>query len=564
MDLLICSALTVLELTSLRSALEADVPSIFSKFIVVLLLQYVTLKLYRIVLYPAFFSPLRHLPGPKDNNLFLGQEVNRYRAESPIGLELEWMREWPNAPFIRSLTIAGRETLLVNSLGAHKAFLQTHVYDFVKPPFFARMVGEITGKGLLFAEGDQHRHQRKLLSGPFSVPSIRKIMPVFQEEAQRLSGVFESAIGEKPYSSIEVTNAFSESFMDTIGIAVLGIRLETLSSIYPLGFQELYNRMLHQEPVGQLISLVNAFVPIRRFLPLEANHRFIRAKNDLGKMLREIIEKRARELADGTFRREMGESRDILTYMLEEAEVQRKETGAEVWTVDDIVGHLLNFTSAGHESTSTTLVWAVYVLSTKHAIQDKLRAEIQLLLENNPKPSHDEISGLPYLNNFLREVLRLYSPTIMVPRTASRDLLIEGVLIPQGTQVELRGPTIHHHPGVWGFDSAGTFDPDRFNTDTNTNTNTNTNNSINPYAFEAFLQGPRMCPGRHLALAGVKAMLVELVRRWRFLGVEGVEGVEGGQLLAGGEEEVGRGVRVANPSLTFRPAGGLRVRFERA
>lgn len=120
-----------------------------------------------------------------------------------MGLLLAWSRRWPDAPFIRYLSVFGKEALIVNSLAAHKAVLQTHVYDFVKPPFFVRLVGEIAGTGLLFAEGEYHRHQRRLLTGPFSVPSMRKILPVFQRKAESLSKEFGRALGDRPYASIE-------------------------------------------------------------------------------------------------------------------------------------------------------------------------------------------------------------------------------------------------------------------------------------------------------------------------------------------------------------------------
>lgn len=135
--------------------------------------------------------------------MVLGQELNKFRAESPVGVQLGWSRRWPDAPFIRYLSIAGREALVVNSLAAHRAVLQTHVYDFEKPPFFARLVGEITGVGLLFAEGEDHKRQRKLLAGPFSVPSMRKILPVFQKSVKPLSNDFEKVLGDKQYASIE-------------------------------------------------------------------------------------------------------------------------------------------------------------------------------------------------------------------------------------------------------------------------------------------------------------------------------------------------------------------------
>ncbi|KAI1462403.1 cytochrome P450 [Annulohypoxylon moriforme] len=519
-------------------------------FLRVLSIKYLPI-LWFILVYSDYSSPFRNLPGPHDDNIIFGQEVGKFLAESPVELQLKWMRKWPDAPFIKYPSFAGRKVLLVNSLAAYKTVLQTHAYDFVKPPFFARLVGEITGVGLLFAEGESHKHERRLLAGPFSVPSMRKLLPVFREKARDLSDEFEELLGGKPYATVEAIETLSKSTMDTIGVTVLGIELNTISSMYPRSFQELYGQILHQEPAGQLISVINAFIPIRKFLPFGANRRFIQATTDLRNMLREIIQKRAAELADGTFKKNIGESRDLLTYMLEEAQLRRKETGKEDWSVDDIIGHLLNFTSAGHESTATTISWSLYVLATNHHIQDRLRSEINSLLEANPEPDYDAIFGLPFLHNFIREVLRLYPPSYMAQRKATRNLTIENVLIPKDTQLDIIIPAAHQHPSIWG-PSAAVFDPDRWTALTGT--------AASPFAFEAFLQGPRTCPGRNFALIEVKAVLVELVPKWRFLGIERKKG---GEMLMDGEERVGRGVKLANPSLTYRPADGLFVRFER-
>ncbi|TRX95459.1 hypothetical protein FHL15_003790 [Xylaria flabelliformis] len=559
MDIAICVVLVSVEsyLSNVGSKGEES-PRHITTFISSFLLHYVIFKSYRLYLYPRFFSPLRHVPGPWGSNIILGQELNKFRADSPIGLQLGWSRIWPDAPFIRYSSIAGRAVLIVNSIAAHKAVLQTHAYDFVKPPLFARLVGEIAGRGLLFAEGEDHRHQRKLLAGPFSVPSMRKILPVFRRKAESLSKSFQEALGDRPHASIEVIDALSKSTMDTIGVTVLGIELDTLSSIYPVSFQELYSRVLHQGLLGQLIWVINAFIPIRRFVPLEANRRFQQANRDLRKMLRTIIEQRNADLRDGTFKKEMGASRDLLTYMLEESELQRQQTGREPWTTEDIIGHV------SHETTANALSWALYALSTRHPVQHKLRTEIRALLERNSTPTYDEINELPYLHNVVREVLRVYSPSLMGPRQASKDLIIEGVRIPKGTQIDLHMPLLHHHQDVWGPD-ASVFDPERWDT--------RTGDGASLYAFEAFIQGPRMCPGKNFALTQIKATLIELVSKWRFLGIERWDGIAESkknsdhendrELLVDGEEEIGRGVKLANPTLTYRPAGGLLVRFER-
>jgi hypothetical protein len=64
-------------------------------------------------------------------------------------------------PFIRYLTFANTELLLVNNLQAHCEVLQTKCYEFEKPEFFRRVVGELVGVGSLFTEGEEHKMQRK-------------------------------------------------------------------------------------------------------------------------------------------------------------------------------------------------------------------------------------------------------------------------------------------------------------------------------------------------------------------------------------------------------------------
>lgn len=50
------------------------------------------------------------------------------------------------------------------------------------------------------------------------------------------------------------------------------------------------------------------------------------------------------------------------------------------------------------------------VMATHPAIQNKLRAAIQGLLSTSPDPSNAEMEKLTYLENFLKEVMRLYPP----------------------------------------------------------------------------------------------------------------------------------------------------------
>ena len=64
--------------------------------------------------------------------------------------------------------------------------------------------------------------------------------------------------------------------------------------------------------------------------------------------------------------------------------------------------------SAGHETSATTLTWAVHVLANRPDVDQRLRREISHLPPGDP--DYAGIESLRYLHNFCREVLRVYAP----------------------------------------------------------------------------------------------------------------------------------------------------------
>jgi hypothetical protein len=59
----------------------------------------------------------------------------------------------------------GMEFLVINSIKAMHEIAQTHCYSFIKPPFLFRTSGSIIGRGIFFAEGEEHKRQKRSLTG---------------------------------------------------------------------------------------------------------------------------------------------------------------------------------------------------------------------------------------------------------------------------------------------------------------------------------------------------------------------------------------------------------------
>ncbi|KAH8847789.1 hypothetical protein MCOR27_001908 [Pyricularia oryzae] len=546
MDIQTCAVLSALETVawvgfheyrSLALTTRKELVAVFSVFFLV---QYFCAKIYRIFIYPVHVSPLRHLPTPKGNHFMLGQLVNQFRASCPNELYLKWTSQWPDSPFVRFFTIGNKESLLINGIEANREVFATHCYAFTKPSLFLRFVGDIAGTGLLFTEGDEHKRHRKMILNVFSVPNLKKMFPIFQEKAEELSQHLDATIAASTGDSIDVQCIYSKATIDIIGITALGLDLRNLKSTkLRMDFLQCYRRMHEQPFSAALISFINVHVPIRRLLWfVRANRDFVEASQEVRAMLRTCIRERIRDVDSRKGAEVKFQSRDLLTYMVEERLLAQCK---DPLTTEDILGHLLNFLSAGHETTTGVMTWASYVLATNPRIQDRLRAEVEALLKESPCPSYSDIERMKYMHNFVREVLRLYSPAVATYREAAKDVTICGTLIPKGTHLVLCPSVCNKSKRIWGAD-AEEFVPERWEK--------LDGEAASPYSIMTFLAGPRQCIGKQYALQEVKVLLIEVISKFRLLPTE--------ELVSNDFK-----VNISNPGVVLRPKGGMVLRVER-
>ena len=144
----------------------------------------------------------------------------------------------------------------------------------------------------------------------------------------------------------------------------------------------------------------------------------------------------------------------------------------------DLLSNVNTFFFAGSDTTSLALTWIIYLLSMYPSLQDRLRAEIRAFNATHPKlPAFSEKGGwdevwsaldeLPYLNNVIREALRLIPPVHSSIRVAMHDDEIPtseairmrdgsvryGVKIRKGQFVHIPVESMNTDKGVWGEDA---------------------------------------------------------------------------------------------------------------
>ncbi|KAI2635142.1 cytochrome P450 [Xylaria nigripes] len=516
-------------------------------FIYVLTSQTFLWILWTVILWPKVFSPLRSMPEPPGGSWWNGH-ANTIRS-LPTGLPMrQWAATVPNDGIMRYLAFANAERVLVTGSKALSEVLVTKNYDFEKPHILRQSIGRLLGIGVLLAEGDEHKLQRKNLMPAFAFRHTKDLYPVFWRKTREVvqamtrdimadagSQKAASDSGKAPNSAvIEVGNWASRVTLDIIGVAGLGHDFCAIKD-HDSELNVTYRQLFAPNNQARFLALLGEFLPQRLIisLPVKRNDDINTASRYIRSVCRGLIQEKKQKLA-----RKEATDHDILSVAL--------ESGG--FSDEDLVDQLMTFLAAGHETTATAMIWAVYMLAKYPAMQQRLRREIR---EKLPPIDVDtditslDIDHMPYLNAVCNEILRYFAPVPIILREAVRNTEIMGYKIPKGVRVILSPWATNYDKTLWGPD-AGEFNPDRWMPTGGDEKMAASGGATSNYAFMTFLHGPRSCIGQAFAKAEFACILAGWFGRFAFEFVNPEEADESKLEIKAG--------------ITARPAKGMHVR----
>ncbi|KAK4549355.1 hypothetical protein LTR36_006352 [Oleoguttula mirabilis] len=496
----------------------------FTTTAVLFALQFVIYQAWLIVVYPRFFSPIRHVPTPPNGGLFMGQTRKILKAASGIPMR-EWTESIPNDGLIR-YSVWFRERLLITNPKALAEVLVTKNYDFTKPPHFRSVLGRILGVGILLAEGEEHKTQRKNLMPAFAYRHIKDLYPVFWGKSRELAQCLSTASKVAPPSDrkdnanqdpeklavehapgvIEVGGWSSRATLDIIGVSGVGQDFHAL--------QDPENKLNHtyqsifRNPgrAGFILQILGNFLPFwfLKRVPIKRNVIMNEGSSYIKQVCRDLISQKRKAMV----KKERTEV-DIISVAL--------ESGG--FTDEDLVNQMMTFLVAGHETTSTAMIWALYALCKHPEVQAKLREEVRSKLPSlDEDVSAADIDNCHYLHAVCSEVLRLWSPVSLTLRVADKDTSINGQFVPKGMTIILCPYAVNTSTHLWGADALD-FKPERW-LDADGKSN-NKGSADSNYSFLTFLHGPRSCIGQKFAQAEFACLLAAWVGRFETTFEEG-------------------------------------------
>jgi len=171
----------------------------------------------------------------------------------------------------------------------------------------------------------------------------------------------------------------------------------------------------------------------------------------------------------------------------------------------DVLSNVLLVFIAGFESTSILLSFLMYILSQHPEVQETLVEELNSVeLENENYV--EALMKLDYLEAVIQETLRMYPPVVNWDRVASEDVTFDcGLSIPARTII--RVPVYHIQHNKENYPDPEIFDPQRFLPG-------NIENNLNSFIHLPFVEGPRVCLGKYLALLEVKCFLYHVLPKF--------------------------------------------------
>jgi cytochrome P450 len=165
---------------------------------------------------------------------------------------------------------------------------------------------------------------------------------------------------------------------------------------------------------------------------------------------------------------------------------------------------------AGHETSSNTLSWILYLLSSRPECLERLRQEFDSVLGERPL-SYSDVPKFEFASQVIQEALRLYPAFWMVDREALSDDRAGDVAIPKGSTVVVFIYGAHHSLQFW--ENPESFDAERF---------AKTNEKPHaPFTYLPFGAGPRGCIGGNYATLQILMILSVVLRKYDFQLVPG-------------------------------------------
>ncbi|CAK9827142.1 Cytochrome P450 306a1 [Anthophora retusa] len=354
--------------------------------------------------------------------------------------------------------------------------------------------GVMQGYGLVCAEGERWRDQRKFVSNclrNFGMvrhegPRREKMEKRILDAAGECVSVLEKRAANGPMDPLDTLHHCMGNLINSI---VFGKTYEEDEQVWK------WLRHLQEEGVKQIgVAGPLNFLPFLRFLPRYGRtiRSIVDGKEKTHEIYRGILDQHRARITEFAETIEKANTTESFLAAFDEQMRKRNATESGYYTEPQLYHLLADLFGAGTDTTLTTLRWFLLFMAAYPVEQEKVQAEMDRCLKGREQqaPTLNDRTAMPLLEAAIAEVQRLRSVTPLgIPHGTSEDTRIGDYDIPRGAMIVPMQWAVHTDPVYW--QDPLEFRPDRFLTEDG--------RFFKPESFLPFQTGKRVCVGEELA-----------------------------------------------------------------
>ncbi|ASY43746.1 MAG: cytochrome P450 [Pseudomonadota bacterium] len=384
--------------------------------------------------------------------------------------------------------------------------------EFPKHAELVKGLSPLIGNSVFSANGVDWENQRAMINPAFAHTAMNKTMPLMVEAVAAFLARIDGMDRRK---AINIDAMMTHVAADIIFRTLFSQTLDTRRSFI---IHQAFGRFQRYSHSASMLGLYG--FPNRWFERWSE-----RPANAIRGVFAPIVAERFNAFHAG----QPAPHKDILQSLIE---ARHPQTGAH-FTLKEVMDQVATIFLAGHETSASTMTWALYLLSECAHVQERARTEVMAVAGDAPL-TPAMLKDMGVVRNVFRETLRLYPPLAFFPREVPCPMQMRDKNLVPGAMLVVAPWLTQRNKDNWACPHS--FNPDRFDDPANAD--------MIKQAWLPFSRGPRVCVGAGFAQQEVMTVIADVLRHYRLSVRPGYK-----------PEPISR--------LTVRPRKGMMLMFEK-
>lgn len=142
---------------------------------------------------------LADVPGPESASFIMGNLKELYQGQA-ADADFKWQAQYGN--IVRFKGSFGEDQLMISDPAALQYIFAKSGYRFPKPPDRRVLSQLVNGRGIIWAEGDNHKRHRRVMLPGFGGPESKAFLLLFKNCAESMSNKWMEIISNSKEGSV--------------------------------------------------------------------------------------------------------------------------------------------------------------------------------------------------------------------------------------------------------------------------------------------------------------------------------------------------------------------------